>query len=182
MRLADADILIIPGLGNAGPDHWQSRWQAKIATARRVEQADWDDPDPADWGARIAAAVNAATRPVVLVAHSCGAVAALQAAAHYLPGRMRGAFLVAPADVEAAPPASELRRFAPLTAARLDFPAVLIASSNDPFASFARSEALAQALGADFVDAGGSGHINADSGHGPWPEGLLRFAGFLRKL
>ena len=182
MRLADADILIIPGLGNAGPDPWQSRWQAKMATARRVEQAHWDDPDPADWAIRIAVAVNAAARPVVLIAHSCGVVAALQAGAHYLPGRLRGAFLVAPADVEAAPPGSELRRFAPLTAAKLDFSAVLIASRNDPFASFARSEALAQALGADFVDAGLSGHINTDSGHGPWPEGLLRFAGFLRKL
>ena len=38
MKAADADILIIPGYKNSGPDHWQSRWQAKLSTARRVEQ------------------------------------------------------------------------------------------------------------------------------------------------
>ncbi|MFW8585524.1 alpha/beta hydrolase [Rhizobium beringeri] len=32
------------------------------------------------------------------------------------------------------------------------------------------------------VDAGESGHINADSGHGPWPEGTMVFAQFLGRL
>ena len=32
------------------------------------------------------------------------------------------------------------------------------------------------------VAAGESGHINADSGHGPWPEGLMLFAGFIKTL
>jgi predicted alpha/beta hydrolase family esterase len=31
-------------------------------------------------------------------------------------------------------------------------------------------------------DAGESGHINIASGHGPWPEGLLQFGQFLKKL
>ena len=35
---------------------------------------------------------------------------------------------------------------------------------------------LAEAWGAEFVDAGDSGHLNSESGHGPWPDGLLRFA------
>jgi hypothetical protein len=29
------------------------------------------------------------------------------------------------------------------------------------------------------IDAGESGHINAESGHGPWPEGIMVFAHFL---
>ena len=57
MRSRDVDILIIPGLGGSGPDHWQSRWQAKLPNAFRVEQTDWDHPDAADWTARILAAV-----------------------------------------------------------------------------------------------------------------------------
>ena len=32
------------------------------------------------------------------------------------------------------------------------------------------------------ADAGLSGHINAASGHGPWPEGLMRLAGFMKTL
>jgi len=41
---------------------------------------------------------------------------------------------------------------------------------------------LARTLGAELIDAGFSGHINSESGHGPWPEGLMRFAGFLKTL
>ncbi len=41
---------------------------------------------------------------------------------------------------------------------------------------------LAEAWGAELVDAGDSGHLNSESGHGPWPDGLLRFAGFLMGL
>ncbi|TIM62907.1 MAG: alpha/beta hydrolase, partial [Mesorhizobium sp.] len=26
MKVRDADILIVPGYTNSGPDHWQSRW------------------------------------------------------------------------------------------------------------------------------------------------------------
>ncbi len=72
MRTSDADILIIPGWSGSGPDHWQTRWQAKLATARRVEQADWYKPDREEWAANIASAARAASRPVVLVAHSAG--------------------------------------------------------------------------------------------------------------
>jgi predicted alpha/beta hydrolase family esterase len=35
---------------------------------------------------------------------------------------------------------------------------------------------------AAIVDAGDAGHVNTESGHGPWPEGLMRFAGFLKQL
>jgi predicted alpha/beta hydrolase family esterase len=42
MRTSDADLLIVPGLGGSGPDHWQTRWEQKLSTARRVEQSDWE--------------------------------------------------------------------------------------------------------------------------------------------
>ena len=182
MRLADADILIIPGLGDSGPDHWQSRWQAKIATARRVEQANWDDPDPADWAARIAAAVNASVRPALLIAHSCGAAAVLRAAPHFAEGRVRGAFLVACTDADDPAAAPDVRCFAPMALEKLAFPAVVVASRNDPYVSFERAADFSAALGAKLVDAGLAGHINAQSGHGPWPEGLVSLAGFLRTI
>ena len=73
MKAREADILIVPGYTNSGPDHWQSRWQSKLSTARRVEQAEWTKPVREDWTARVAEAVNEAERPVVLVAHSLGA-------------------------------------------------------------------------------------------------------------
>jgi uncharacterized protein len=64
----------------------------------------------------------------------------------------------------------------------LAFPALLIASRNDQYASFEDSEALAKTLGTKLADAGFSGHINSESGHGPWPEGLMSLAAFLKTL
>jgi len=33
-----------------------------------------------------------------------------------------------------------------------------------------------------FIDACESGHINSESGHGPWPEGSMVFAEFMTQL
>jgi predicted alpha/beta hydrolase family esterase len=183
MKSSDADILIIPGWSGSGPDHWQSRWESKLKTARRVEQADWHRPARDEWAQRIVEAVRAATRPVVLIAHSCGVSAVAHAAELVEPGEVAGAFLVAPASEEAKQALPDMEpAFAEHRRAPLPFPATVIASATDPHCSQEEARALAEAWGADFVDAGDSGHLNSESGHGPWPDGLLQFAGFLRRL
>jgi predicted alpha/beta hydrolase family esterase len=65
-------LLIVPALNGSGSDHWQTRWQAERVDCLRVEQADWHDPDPLDWIARIDAAVAGISDPLVFVAHSPG--------------------------------------------------------------------------------------------------------------
>lgn len=183
MKSSDADILIAPGLGGSGPDHWQSRWLAKLSTARLVEQANWHRPARDEWAQRIVAAVRAAKRPVVLVGHSAGVSAIAHAAEHLKPGEVAGAFLVAPPSEATKRTIEEIEpAFAKHRRETLPFPAVLIGSATDPYCTQKEAKALAQAWGADFVDAGDSGHINTESGHGPWPDGLLQFAGFLRRL
>jgi predicted alpha/beta hydrolase family esterase len=94
MRASDADLLIIPGLGGSGPDHWQTRWEQKLSTARRVEQRDWDRPQRGEWVGAIAAAIGTAARPVILIAHSLGVIAAVHAASRG-GAQVKGAFLVA---------------------------------------------------------------------------------------
>ncbi|GEO83199.1 MULTISPECIES: RBBP9/YdeN family alpha/beta hydrolase [Alphaproteobacteria] len=182
MKASDADILIIPGYTNSGPDHWQSRWQAKLSTARRVEQAEWSKPVRADWVARLVEEVNAATRPVVLVAHSLGVPTAIHAVPE-IAGKVAGAFLVAPPDV-ANPKIrpKHLMTFGPYPRDPLPFPSVTIASRNDPFGAFEHADDIAHAWGSLLIDAGESGHINGESGHGPWPEGTMVFAQFLSSL
>ena len=182
MRTSDVDIIIVPGLSGGTADHWYSRWEQKLPTARRVEQADWHRPNLASWTGRLVAAVEAATRPVVLVAHSLGVITVAHAA-HRISERVVGAFLVAAPSgralsaIEAVDPA-----FGEPRQTSLPFPAVLVASRDDPHVPYAASEAMARALGAELVDAGASGHLDEASGHGPWPEGLMRFAGFLKTL
>jgi predicted alpha/beta hydrolase family esterase len=57
-----------------------------------------------------------------------------------------------------------------------------VVANNDPYCSYARAEHLAGKWGAALSNAGESGHIDVASGHGPWPEGLLRFGQFLKTL
>ena len=182
MKVRDADILIIPGYTNSGPDHWQSRWQARLSTARRVEQSEWSKPVCADWMAAVAGAVNASTRPPVLVAHSLGVAAAVQAISQFRKP-VAGAFFVAPPDVankEIRP--RHLMTFGPYPRDPLPFPSIVVASRNDPFCGFDVAEDIAGAWGSLFIDAGEAGHLNAASGYGPWPEGTMLFAKFLSRI
>lgn len=182
MKVKDADILIVPGYTNSGPDHWQTRWEQKLSTARRVEQAEWSKPVRGDWVAEVVKHVNEATKPVVIVAHSLGIPTVLHAMP-LIKDKIAGAFFVAPPDVtdETIRP-KHLMTFGPYPQEKLPFPSVIIASRNDPFSSYEAAETLAASLGSQLIDAGESGHINAESGHGPWPEGTLVFTQFLSKL
>jgi uncharacterized protein len=182
MRSSDIDILIVPGLAGSGSDHWQTRWESKLSTARRVVQDDWDHPHRDRWVERLAAASARASRPTVLIAHSLGVLTVVHAAPQ-LSARVIGAFLVAPPDEPAIVARPEVDpAFTPIPRDPLPFPSILIGSESDPYCPLAIAEDFAFAWGAAFANAGMAGHINADSGHGPWPEGLLRFAGFLRNL
>ena len=183
MRTSDIDMLIVPGWTNSGPDHWQSRWQRHFKSARRIEQADWDTPRLADWVERIVAEVAAATRPVVLVAHSCGVSAIVHAAPRLVPSRLMGAFLVAPPDLDDADNwLAKEGGFAPVPMVPLPFPSRIIGSSDDPYCSIERTWAFGAAWGSDTSIIANAGHLNTASGHGPWPEGLLTFGLFLRSL
>jgi predicted alpha/beta hydrolase family esterase len=166
-------ILIVPGLNGSGPDHWQSLWERDIPDAYRVMQTDWARPDCVVWLARLIEEVE--RRPgAVLVGHSLGAtlIAHLAAARPELP--VGGALLVAPADPT--PRRTEgpgVISFSPMPTAPFPFPAIVVASRNDPHMVQNRAMHLAQAWKAHFVDAGASGHLNSASGHGRWPQGRL---------
>lgn len=183
MRISECDVLIVPGLHNSDEEHWQSRWESRLVSASRVVQENWAKPDPDAWAAALRERVAAATRPVVLVAHSLGVLTVARAAPTLPAGKVIGSFLVAVPDpemTEGQPPAVAL--FAPAPTDPLPFPSLLVASRNDPHCSFERAQAIALDWGAALVDAGESGHINALSGHGPWPEGLMRLGHFLGRL
>ena len=181
MRSSDLDLIFVPGLGGSGPDHWQTRWRARLPTARSVEQTDWGNPDLDAWTLGVIEACRAALRPTALVAHSLGATIVAHAAARLAASNVKAAFLVAPPSDDYLS-ASPLAAFAPTPRAPLPFASLLVASRDDPYGPIEAAAALARDWGADFVDAGLAGHINVDSGHGPWPEGLMSLARLLKKI
>ena len=183
MKIAEADILMVPGLNNASPFHWLSRWQARMSTARRVEQDHWDRPQREAWANRLVDAVEASERPVILIAHALGVLTVAHAAPAIAP-KVAGAFLAGASDWER----PELRErygdhgFDPVPRVPLGFPGLLLASSNDPTCRLIKAEAWARDWGIDFGNAGEAGHFEPESGHGPWPEGLMALARFTQRL
>jgi len=183
MKIADADILILPGLGNSGPGHWQRRWEERLRNGRVVEQDNWDSPQRDVWVDQIEQQIIYATRPVVVVAHSLGVSALVHAAQRLKDTKVRGAFLVSAPDLEFnpdVPPPTLAFRDVPRDP--LPFPSMLVASSSDPYCSLDRAVEFATCWGSDFHVAGDAGHINIASGHGPWPEGLLMFTRLMQRL
>ncbi|MCF8480692.1 MAG: alpha/beta hydrolase [Rhodospirillum sp.] len=177
-----ATPLFVPGWRNSGPDHWQSLWEEDLPGAIRVEQRDWENPNLLEWMTGLSTALDHAEPPVVLVAHSLGCILvahwALRAGSVEV-SRVAGALLVAPPDVEGETAPEAVRSFGPIPMEALPFPAMVVGSHTDPYCPLARTHELASAWGARFEDAGESGHITAESGHGPWPFGERLMLGLL---
>jgi predicted alpha/beta hydrolase family esterase len=171
-RLAWPPVLILPGLGDSGPAHWQSRREHTHPTFRRVQQREWDHPDCAEWVDTLDAAIRDCAEPPLLIAHSTACCMVARWAAQHVP-QVRGALLVAPSDSEASSYPAGPTGFQPMPLHKLDFPAIVVASSDDPYVSIERARQFAQSWGAQIVEIGAHGHINGDSGLGDWPEGLM---------
>lgn len=173
-----ATVLVLPGWQNSGPLHWQTLWEQQNPIFLRVQQRDWDTPHRSWWLQRITDEVRQAPAPIVFAAHSLGCIAL----AHWCKqapsevAKIKGALLVAPADLDRKDSPPQLNDFKPVPKDLLPFPSILVASNNDPYLSLDRAHDIARAWGSRFVDIGAAGHINGDSGIGDWPEGkrLLR--------
>ena len=174
--------LIVPGFHGSGPEHWQTWLEGRLPGARRATGIDWELPVLALWAAEVRREIDAAPGAVWIVAHSFGCLASVIAAADR-PAKVAGLLLVAPA---------EPRRFslfgtreqypggdsvaAVLPAEQLASPSMLVASRNDPWLEFSRARELAERWGSRLVDIGEAGHINAESGHGAWAQGMALLA------
>ena len=172
-------ILMVPGLHDSGPLHWQTRWEHELPETRRVDLGMWDNPHRNTWVNKLNLAIYRSARPVILVAHSLGCHAIAWWAEYERPAYgelVAGALLVAPPDVERADVDPRLARFAPVMNNRLPFPSIVAASENDPFADFGQAKKLARIWGSRLINAGPIGHINAESGIADWNYGkyLLR--------
>lgn len=164
-------ILIIPGLGNSGPQHWQSSWESTY-NFTRIEQQDWETPVCRDWTATINDYVSKYDpKNVILVGHSLACATIAYWAQQYNVS-IKGALLVALSDTEADTYPTGTIGFMPVPLFKLPFPSIAVASSNDYYVTLNRATQFAEAWGSEFVNIGDAGHINASSGHSEWNEGL----------
>jgi hypothetical protein len=174
-----ATVLIVPGLRDHVPDHWQTLLANKLAKTRRVHCVTPCGRENLDCAARVRAiqgALREIDGPVMLVAHSGGVIMLAHWAQWYRREDIVGALLATPADLETPMPAGyptlealRTHGWLPIPRTRLPFPSIVAASSNDPLASFERVEQLARDWGSACVHVGAVGHLNPASGFGEWP-------------
>jgi uncharacterized protein len=172
-----AQVLILPGIGGSGPEHWQTRWELLHPEYRRIEMPDWDAPELEVWLERIDAEMRAAATLPVVVAHSLGCMAIAHFAARG--GVLRAAMLVAVPDPACAAYPDEAASFRELPLVRLGFHTRVVASHDDPYGSFEHAARCASAWGSELCDVGRVGHINADSDLGDWAAGESLLRGLL---
>jgi uncharacterized protein len=168
-------ILIVPGLRDHVPEHWQTLLQAKLPNAAAVAPLERDKLSCAARVAALDAALAAIDGPVMLVAHSAGVMIAVHWA-RQSNREIHGAVLATPPDFERPLPAGyptedALRQngWFPCPRERLPFPSIVAASRNDPLAQFDRVAAMADDWGSRLVDLGEAGHLNPAAGFGEWP-------------
>lgn len=167
------NILLIPGLGGGGPNHWQSHWENNRPNCRRVPGVNWNTPEKNAWLNALNDAITACETPPILVAHSLGCMLAVHWALRVQSTtKVKAALLVAPPDVDSHDHTpAETACFAPVPLGMLPFPAKILASNNDRYCTLERSKLFATAWGTDFVNLGNLGHVNGDSHLGNWDAG-----------
>jgi predicted alpha/beta hydrolase family esterase len=162
--MSRARLLIIPGLHDSGPGHWQSWLQSRHRGALRVHQADWEHPALERWAAAVESTLQqAAPARWIAVAHSFGCLALARHLAQRPDSPIAAMLMVAPAEPEKFGVAPLLPR------QPLGRPGLLVASDTDPWMSASSALAWAGRWGLKRLNLGDAGHINAESGFGPWP-------------
>ena len=163
-------VLLVPGIGNSGPEHWQSQWETRHAAWVRVQQLDWDTPVCLGWLKPLEAAAREAGPQALIAAHSLGCLLVV----HWLARtslKIAGVMLVAVPDPNGPNFPTRAVGFAPVPRARLSCPSMVVASIDDPYGTFEFARQYAESWGSRLVNIGKAGHINGASGLGEWGEG-----------
>jgi len=163
---------IVPGLGNSGPEHWQSYFEQSGDNFFRIIQQEWDAPECSEWIENIDKTISTYDpATIVLIGHSLGCTTIAHWVKHY-GKKIKGALLVAPSDIENPVYTFPATGFAPIPADKINFPTIVVASEDDPWVSIERAKFFSANWGSRMISIGNAGHINADSGYGKWDEGL----------
>jgi uncharacterized protein len=169
--------VIVPGVGGSEYNHWQSWLQRQLMSCSRVQQQDWNLPVLKEWIAQFVKTVAPIQDEIQIVAHSFGCLTTVAALAQHpeLNQKVKKLILVAPANPARFGDAGFARNsqndyadyFHQL---KIQVPATMIISENDPWLAFDDAQSLAKSWKLKPVNAGLAGHINVASGYGPFPE------------
>jgi len=98
-QAASATILIVPGLRDYVPEHWQTLLEQQLPKATSVPRMERDKLSCATWVAMLNQSLSQIEGPVVLAAHSAGCMIVVHWAQQHK-GAIKGALLATPPDFE----------------------------------------------------------------------------------
>ncbi|MBT2401567.1 alpha/beta hydrolase [Streptomyces sp. ISL-100] len=167
----------LAGIDNSGPDHWQAMWHARSDNGVWVEHEAWEAPVRDVWVKDLDDVLRSIEGPKVLIAHSLGCTVLTEWATEHQDEGVVGALVVAMPDVHGSNFPKAALGFDVPRHGTLPFLTVVVASEDDPFgySTPVDRQAVAERLGAQLVEVGRKGHINASSGLGDWSEGWSIF-------
>lgn len=169
--------LILHGLGGSGPEHWQSWLSHELVkegkTVYYPTLPDYDHPKLSDWLDELDRTFQriGTDERLTIIAHSLGCILWLHYRKQTLPGIVNRVVLVAPPSPYYKHEC--IQAFFPLDIKGIEkdqpFTDTLhIQSTNDPYCSVEESRYFSQ-MGIPQKIVLNMGHINVDSGYGPWP-------------
>jgi uncharacterized protein len=172
-----ATLVIVPGLRDHVEQHWQTLLETKLSKVRKVVSV----PPLRDNGLNCATRVEAIQKtvqsvegPIIFVAHSAGVIMLVHWSQKYQ-HEVQGALLAVPPDFgvqlpEGYPTLQTLHAngWLPVPTQRLPFSSIVVASTNDPLATFTSVEAMANRWGSILKNVGAVGHLNPAAGFGEW--------------
>ena len=73
-----SNVLVVSGLWDSGPEHWQTHWMKDQPDWCKVAHRDFAAPQRDEWVAELDAAIAACEGPPILLAHSLGCMLVAQ--------------------------------------------------------------------------------------------------------
>jgi uncharacterized protein len=166
--------LFLAGYGNSTGEHWQTKWFRQFPNSVWVEQKNWDYPVCEDWVSELDKVLTTINQPVVVIAHSLGCLTFVEWSRQnpeICIAKIAGVFLVAVPDADATSFPKDIQGYQCSSFEKLPVKSLMIASSNDPYASVDRTEFFAKQWSSELIWIGEKGHINVSAGFGDWPDG-----------
>lgn len=163
---------LIPGFRGSDENHWQTYWSKSLPNSQIIIQDYWgENVSKNDWVSRLNEyLINEDLSKVILIGHSLGVATIIHWANEY-ELKIRGALLVAPTDVDNLAEPIDAIGFNPMPLKKLNFPSIIIASTNDKWIDINKAKEFANIWGSQFENIGAYGHINSDSNLKNWQIG-----------
>ncbi len=165
-------VLILHGWGGSDYPHWQSWLAGEIAKnygkVSFLKFSNIDFPDKDKWKDELIKELDE-FKPDIVICHSVANILWFHICNDVKISTIERLYLVVPPSLECDIP--ELSSFYPcnIPTDLLAKEVLLITSTNDPYMTQIEAEQLQKSLDVKMKVLKDAGHINADSGFGPWP-------------